>query len=144
MIVLTAVLTSILAFFVQLSTLNDESSLELHAICISSVDNVAGIFFAWLILVFECGTFKLIDNFVAHKLWKQFGKLNFCIYMFHPIVLVNHFLTYKKPIDFSATLLVISFFRFKIWMIFQVFNFRPVQSLQFSWFQFKLLLSLIF
>ena len=104
--VFIGVLTPILAFLAQGMLLNDESSPELHAIYLSLYNNVFGIFFAWLILAFESGTHKWIDNFVLHKLWKPLGKLTFCIYMVHPVILSIQITRYARSIDFDADYIV--------------------------------------
>ena len=118
-LVFIGVLTLILAFVAQMLLLTDGSSPKLQAIVMCSVQNVTGVFYAWLILVLECGTFKWIDRFVMHKIWKPLGKLTFCIYMVHPVILICSILKHTKMIDYSAVYVV----RFentarKFWLIF--------------------------
>lgn len=104
--VFIGVFTPVLAFVAQGIFLNDDSSPELHAIYLSSYNNVFGFFFAWLIIAFESGTIKWIDNFVLHKLWKPLGKLTFCIYMVHPVILSLQITTHTNVIDFDTTYIV--------------------------------------
>ena len=81
------------------SSLNDDSSSVSHAIFVAAMQNMTGIIFAWLILVFESGTFSCIDNFVLHKIWKPLGRLTFCIYLVHPVIINFYILKRKELID---------------------------------------------
>ena len=140
----TVVLTPVLAFYAQLLFLKDDSSPKLQAFFMSSVHNVSGVFFAWLILIFESGTFDWFDKFVSHKMWKPMGKLTFCIYLVHPCILIGYVLKHTEMIDYNAVYIV----RFKKTLkssdVFTNWHFRSACSLQFFWPPSFLLLLCIF
>jgi peptidoglycan/LPS O-acetylase OafA/YrhL len=78
-------------------SLGEESSPVLHSVAIASISNLMGIFFVWIILLFETSSIKFTNNNFS----KAYAKLTYGIYLVHPILILYFLSSRTEVFDFS-------------------------------------------
>jgi peptidoglycan/LPS O-acetylase OafA/YrhL len=101
-VLITAVLMEVpfcLGLFNLLST--NESSLEANALVIAWTHIAYGIFFAAFLFLLDSSSIQ----FIKSNVWRISGRLSYCIYLIHPILLTV-MTSRQEPIDLSAGFVV--------------------------------------
>jgi peptidoglycan/LPS O-acetylase OafA/YrhL len=89
-------------FSVGFVAMKRKSTAEFQAAAVAMFPNISGIIFSWLIVLFESSP----SEFINHKLWKSFGRLTYCFYLIHPIILCAALLCRSEVIDFNLSFVV--------------------------------------
>lgn len=98
-----AVATALLVFYIKANTLDEETPIETHALFVAVFQTISGLFFAWLILIFESYP---IENLKTKKLLRFLGKLVYCINLCHPFLIYLQIMQHKKLLNLDVGYIV--------------------------------------